>query len=65
MDVYFSSILARNNINKPIIISKNTRLGIVLDIDYDNYYLVINNNIVNYYDQGPLRTLIDLTGLIN
>jgi len=48
MDIYFSSILTRNNINKLIVVLKNIRLGIILEISYNNYYFVINNNITNF-----------------
>ena len=40
VDNSFYSVIARNNINNPVVIPKYLRLGTVAEIEYDNYYLI-------------------------
>ena len=41
----FHSIIARNNISKPIVLPKYLRLGIVSKINYNNYYLTTTEEV--------------------
>ena len=45
VDDSFYLVIARNNTNKPIILPKYLRLGTISEINYDNYYLTIAEEV--------------------
>ena len=40
----FAAVIGRNDINQPIYMPRHLRFSSITKIDYDNYYLIINNN---------------------
>ena len=43
VDDSFYLVIARNNIDKPIVLPRYLYLDTVLEIDYDNYYITATN----------------------
>ena len=56
-------ILAKNNLNKLVFLLQNFRFKNLIDIDYNNRFLVLNANIIKLITQilkiSPLQILID------
>lgn len=49
IDFFIKTIIARNNINKSMQISRNYRLDYIIEIDYSNVFLIsANKNIRNF-----------------
>ena len=55
VDNIFYSVIVRNNINDSIIISRYLRLNTILEIDYNNCYLVTSKDIVNLFIVSTLK----------
>jgi hypothetical protein len=51
------TILARNDSEKPVFLPRNFRLGSLIDIEYNNGFLVLNIDIIDlaaYFPKNPI-----------